>query len=150
MTTLNTLAPHPWSTQKRLRIARGLGSWKGGTSGRGNKGQNARSGAKRYPTFEWGQTPLFRRIPKKRGFTAHNPKQYTILNLNDLSTLASAGSLVLDRAFFLEKKVIRNERDLIKILANGELWVAVTVTANAFSAWAKAKIEKAGGTIIEG
>ncbi len=144
--TLTSLSPDAGSRKKRIRLARGLGSGKGWTSGRGNKWQNARSGAKRYPTFEWGQTPLFRRIPKKRGFTARNPKIYTILNLTDLAKLAESGTTTFDENFFVEQGIAKKDAS-IKILWDGTLDVALTISVHAFSASAKEKIEKAGGTI---
>lgn len=149
MAHINSLKPNPGSTKRRIRLARGLGSGKGGTSGRGNKGQNARSGAKRYPTFEWGQTPLFRRIPKKRGFTAYKQLQYLPVNLSSLAKLAQEGITEIDASILLEKKIIRKKDAKIKILSSGTLDTALTVTADAFSVWAKEKIEKAGGTVLQ-
>ena len=111
-------------------------------------GQNSRTGTgKRYPTFEGGQTPLFRRTPKKRGFTAYKPEQFVIVNLDQIESLALDGVTVVDYAVLYERRIIREKGKLLKILGRGQVKSAFTVTADAISASAKIAIEKAGGTV---
>ena len=130
---LSNLRPAEGSVlSDNFRRGRGHGSGNGKTAGKGHKGQKARSGAPR-PGFEGGQMPLYRRIPK-RGFTNRNGKEFVALNVN-----------VLDR-FDIESGIVKNPKDGIKILANGELTKKLNVKANAFSAAAKEKIEALGGT----
>ena len=148
MSNLSTLSPSPGSQTRKTRLARGRGSWVGGTSGRGMNGQNSRTGTgKRYPTFEGGQTPLFRRTPKKRGFTAYKPEQYVVVNLDQIEALAIDGVTTVDYAVLYERRIIREKGKLLKILGRGEVKSAFTVTADAVSAGARASIEKAGGTV---
>lgn len=108
-------------------------------------GQNSRTGRKRYATFEGGQTPLFRRTPKRRGFTAYAPKEYVTVNLTDLQRLADSGITTVDYAVLFEKRVIRQKGMLLKVLGAGTLSAKIEVTADAYSASAKTAIEKAGG-----
>lgn len=111
-------------------------------------GQNSRTGkGKRYPTFEGGQTRLFMRTPKRRGFTAHAPEEYVIVNLDQLEAIAATGVKEIDYAVLYEKRIIREKGKLLKILGRGTLKSALTITADAVSAGAKVAIEKAGGTI---
>jgi large subunit ribosomal protein L15 len=111
-------------------------------------GQNSRTGkGKRYPTFEGGQTRLFMRTPKKRGFTAYKPEEFVVVNLDTLQTLADAGISTIDYAVLYERRIIREKGKLLKILGRGKLSAKVEVTADAVSAGAKATIENAGGTI---
>lgn len=148
MSNLSTLSPSPGSQTRKTRLARGRGSWVGGTSGRGMNGQNSRTGTgKRYPTFEGGQTPLFRRTPKKRGFTAYKPEQYVVVNLDQIEALAIDGVTTVDYAILYERRIIREKGKLLKLLGRGEVKTAFTVTADAVSAGARASIEKAGGTV---
>ncbi|MCD7839067.1 MAG: 50S ribosomal protein L15 [Erysipelotrichaceae bacterium] len=127
----------------RKRVGRGTGSGHGKTSGRGQKGQNSRSGGGKKPGFEGGQTPLFMRLPK-RGFTNVNRIEYAIVNIEDLNRF-EAGSVV-DLAALKECGLIKKELDGLKVLGNGELNVALTVKAKKFSKSAVAAIEAAGGT----
>lgn len=127
----------------RKRVGRGTGSGHGKTSGRGQKGQNSRSGGGKKPGFEGGQTPLFMRIPK-RGFTNVNRIEYAIINIEDLNRF-EAGSVV-DLTTLKECGLIKKELDGLKVLGNGELNVALTVKAKKFSKSAVAAIEAAGGT----
>ncbi|MCD8028939.1 MAG: 50S ribosomal protein L15 [Erysipelotrichaceae bacterium] len=127
----------------RKRVGRGTGSSHGKTSGRGQKGQNSRSGGGKKPGFEGGQTPLFMRLPK-RGFTNVNRIEYAIVNIEDLNRF-EAGSVV-DLATLKECGLIKKELDGLKVLGNGELNVALTVKAKKFSKSAVAAIEAAGGT----
>jgi large subunit ribosomal protein L15 len=109
-------------------------------------GQNSRTGkGKRYPTFEGGQTRLFMRTPKRRGFTAFAPKEYVTVNLTQIEKLASEGITTVDYAVFYERRMIREKGKLLKILGTGTLTKPVTVMADAYSASAKDAIEKAGG-----
>ena len=141
---IDTIQPAIGATTSSKRLGRGIGSGLGKTSGKGHKGQWARSGGGVRPGFEGGQMPLTRRIPK-RGFNNNFRKVYSIVNLSVLNSL-EAGSTV-DKAFLLEKgliKDIKNDAGL-KVLGNGELTIALTVKAAKFSATAKEAIEKAGG-----
>jgi large subunit ribosomal protein L15 len=111
-------------------------------------GQNSRTGTgKRYPTFEGGQTPLFRRTPKKRGFTAYKPEQFVLVNLDQIEALAIDGVTTIDYAVLYERRIIREKGKLLKVLGRGEVKSAFTVTADAISASARVAIEKAGGTV---
>jgi large subunit ribosomal protein L15 len=141
---IDTIQPAIGATTSSKRLGRGIGSGLGKTSGKGHKGQWARSGGGVRPGFEGGQMPLTRRIPK-RGFNNNFRKVYSIVNLSVLNSL-EAGSVV-DKAFLLEKgliKDIKNDAGL-KVLGNGEITVELTVKAAKFSATAKEAIEKAGG-----
>ncbi len=148
MSSLSTLAPSPGSQTRKTRLARGRGSGVGGTCGRGMNGQNSRTGTgKRYPTFEGGQTPLFRRTPKKRGFTAFRPEEFVTVNLDQIEALALDGVTTVDYAVLYERRIIREKGKLLKILGRGAIKSAMTITADAASAGARAAIEKAGGTV---
>ncbi len=124
-----------------FRRGRGHGSGNGKTAGKGHKGQKARSGAPR-PGFEGGQMPLYRRLPK-RGFTNRNSKEIVGINVDVLERFDN--DTVVTVAMLKENGVIKNPRDGVKILGNGELTKKLTVQVNAFSEGAKAKIEAAGG-----
>lgn len=130
--------------KSRKRIGRGIGSGYGKTAGKGHKGQLARSGGRPRPGFEGGQIPFFQRLPK-RGFTNINQKEFVIVNMTDLN-LFNDGDVV-DTQALLEKKIIKNLKDGVKVLANGELERKLTVKANRFSKQAIALIEKNGGTV---
>ena len=140
---LHELKPAEGSRKERNRVGRGIGSGNGKTSGRGHKGQNARSGGGVRPGFEGGQNPLFRRLPK-RGFTNINRKEYAIVNLDALNRFEDGAEVT--PALLLETGVVSNERSGIKVLGNGTLNVKLTVKAHKFSASAKEAIENAGGT----
>ena len=145
---IDTLQPAEGSRKSVKRLGRGIGSGLGKTSGKGHKGQWARSGGGVRPGFEGGQMPLIRRIPK-RGFNNHFKKVYAIVNLDVLNTLEA--NTVVDYDFLYANgliKVVKNAQGL-KVLGNGELKVALTVKADKFSASAKEAIEKAGGTVEE-
>ena len=124
-----------------FRRGRGHGSGNGKTAGKGHKGQKARSGAPR-PGFEGGQMPLYRRIPK-RGFTNRNSKDIVGINVSRLETFENDAVVTVEA--LLEKGIIKNPKDGVKILGNGELTKKLTVKVNAFSAGAKEKIEALGG-----
>lgn len=142
---IGKLSPATGSNMPAKRLGRGIGSGLGKTSGKGHKGQWARSGGGVRPGFEGGQMPLIRRIPK-RGFNNYFKKSYSIVNLSVLDTF-EAGAVV-DINALAEKGLIKLVKGGVglKVLGNGELKKALTVKANAFSAQAKEAIEKAGGT----
>ena len=141
---LNTLAPAKGATRKNKRVGRGIGSGHGKTATRGYKGQKSRSGTSLRAGFEGGQMPLYRRLPK-RGFNNIFRTEYAVLNLDALSRF-EAGSTV-GPELLLEKGIVKNLRDGLKILGNGELKQAITVRAHKFSKSAAEKIQKAGGTV---
>ena len=124
-----------------FRRGRGHGSGNGKTAGKGHKGQKARSGAPR-PGFEGGQMPLYRRLPK-RGFTCRNSKEIVAVNVAALERFENGTEVTV--ATLVEQGIVKNPRDGVKILGNGELTKKLTVKANAFSEGAVAKIEAAGG-----
>ena len=141
---LSNLRPAAGSVHSdNFRRGRGHGSGNGKTAGKGHKGQKARSGAPR-PGFEGGQMPLYRRIPK-RGFTCPSSKEIIGVNLGVLNDKFEDGA-VIDVDTLVETGIVRNPKDGVKILGNGEITKKLTVKANAFSASAKEKIEAAGGT----
>ena len=141
---LGELSPAMGSTTARKRLGRGIGSGLGKTSGKGHKGQWARSGGGVRPGFEGGQMPLIRRIPK-RGFNNHFRKVYSIVNLSVLENMEA--NSVVDMEVLNEKGLIKVIKDGVglKVLGNGTLTKAITVKAASFSASAKEAIEKAGG-----
>jgi large subunit ribosomal protein L15 len=141
---LSNLKPAIGSTKNRKRIGRGPGSGTGKTSGKGHKGQNARSGGGVKPGFEGGQMPLQRRLPK-RGFFSMNKKVYALVNLQDLTNF-EAGS-VIDLEVLTKTGLVGAVKDGVKILGTGELTIALTIKAHKFSKSAVAKIEAAGGTV---
>lgn len=138
---LHELKPAEGSRQVRNRVGRGTSSGNGKTAGRGQKGQKARS--KVRLGFEGGQMPLFRRMPK-RGFKNVNRKDYAIVNLETLNKFEDGTEVT--PALLVETRVVKDEKDGIKVLGNGELTKKLTVKASKFSASAKAAIEAAGGT----
>jgi large subunit ribosomal protein L15 len=140
---LSDLAPAPGSRKKKKRVGRGCGSGHGKTSCKGHKGQKARTGGGTKPGFEGGQMPLQRRLPK-RGFTNIFQKEYVIVNIGTIGRLEEA---VITPDVLLQEGVIKNMKDGIKILGEGEITRSVSVKAHAFSASAKEKILKAQGTI---
>ena len=142
---IDTLSPAEGSRTSVKRLGRGIGSGLGKTSGKGHKGQWARSGGGVRPGFEGGQMPLTRRVPK-RGFNNHFRKVYAVVNLEQLSAF-EAGAVV-DFETLLDAGLIKEVKNAVglKVLAGGELNVALTVKAAKVSAAAKEAIEKAGGT----
>lgn len=141
---LHELKPSEGSRKERNRVGRGTGSGNGKTSGRGHKGQKARSGGGVRLGFEGGQLPLFRRIPK-RGFTNINRKEFAIVNLDVLNRFEDGTEVTPE--LLVETGIIRNEKSGIKILSNGNIEKKLTVKANKFSAAAKEAIEAAGGKL---
>ena len=138
---LNELRATPGAMQDAKRIGRGHGSGNGKTAGKGHKGQKASSGAPRVG-FEGGQMPLYRRIPK-RGFTNRNSKDIEAVNVSALERFDNDTEVTI--ATLIEAGVIKDAKDGVKILGNGELTKKLTVKVNAFSEGAKAKIEALGG-----
>ena len=140
---LSNLQPAAGSKQSdNFRRGRGHGSGNGKTAGKGHKGQKARSGAPR-PGFEGGQMPLYRRLPK-RGFTNRNSLEIVGINLKALESFEDGSVITIDS--LIESGIVKNPKDGVKILGNGELAKKLTVKANAFSAKAQEKIEALGGT----
>ncbi|MBO8141992.1 MAG: 50S ribosomal protein L15 [Firmicutes bacterium] len=142
---LHELRPAPGARRKAKRLGRGIGSGKGKTAGRGTKGQLARSGGGKGPGFEGGQTPLQRRLPK-RGF---NNKRFRreLAEVNVQALNAFDAGTVVTPELLLERRVVRDLKDGVKVLGEGELSRALVVRAHAFSKSAAAKIEAAGGKI---
>lgn len=147
---LHTLKPAEGSTKDNKRLGRGHGSTRGGTSTKGHKGAQSRSGYKYRPWFEGGQMPLYRRIPKF-GFKPRNRVEYTPLNLDQIQAFADADSDLkeLNHEYLYARGIIAKASDRIKVLGRGELKAAVNVKLNKFSQKAKAAIEAAGGTAEE-
>ena len=139
---LSNLSPAAGSKHSdNFRRGRGHGSGNGKTAGKGHKGQKARSGAPR-PGYEGGQMPLYRRLPK-RGFKNRNSKEIVAVNISVLENFDNDAVVSVDT--LIERGIVKNPRDGVKILGNGELTKKLTVQANAFSASAKEKIEALGG-----
>jgi len=143
MAELSNLRPARGATKKPMRVGRGIGARKGKTAGRGNKGQLSRTGRRRRPGFEGGQMPLHRRLPK-RGFTNIFRQEYAIVNVEGLNAFA-AGERVTPEA--LRARGLVHGPLPVKVLGDGELKTKLAVSAHAFSASAKQKIEKAGGSV---
>jgi large subunit ribosomal protein L15 len=139
---LDELKPAPGSNKKRKRVGRGDGSGHGKTSGRGHKGQGARSGGNVQPGFEGGQMPLQRRLPK-RGFHNINRVEMTVVNLGQLEALLDGTEATPET--LVAQGLVNGKNRRIKILGEGSLSKALTVRAHGFSAKAKEKIEAAGG-----
>ncbi|MED1205642.1 50S ribosomal protein L15 [Heyndrickxia acidicola] len=139
---LHELKPAQGSRKERNRLGRGIGSGNGKTAGKGHKGQKARSGGGVRLGFEGGQTPLFRRLPK-RGFTNINRKDYAIVNLEALNRFEDGTEVT--PALLIETGLVSKEKSGIKILGNGKLETKLTVKAHKFSSAAKEAIEAAGG-----
>lgn len=132
------------NAKARKRVGRGQGSGTGKTSGKGHKGQNARSGGGVRPGFEGGQLPLFRRL-SKRGFNNYNFKTvYATVNVGDLERFDEGTTVT--KELLIEVGLVKKELDGIKVLGNGNLTKKLTVKADKFSSTAKAKIENVGGT----
>ncbi len=146
MTSLNTLNQ---LKTKKIRVGRGIGSGKGKTSGRGVKGQKSRSGVA-IKSFEGGQMPLYRRLPK-RGFNPVNKKDVAVINLGDLQKLIDTKKISADLKInidtFKKSKLFRKSINKFKVLSNGELNSKIEIEADYSSKIAKEKIQKAGGQI---
>ena len=141
---LQEIKPVEGARHYKKRVGRGTGSGMGKTATRGHKGQNARSGGGVRPGFEGGQTPLFKRLPK-RGFSNVNRVEYAVVNVSDLNVF-EAGSVV-DVAALKAKGLVKKVYEGVKVLGNGEINVTLTVKVTKVSESAKQKISAAGGTI---
>lgn len=141
---LDDIAPQEGSQKRRRRVGRGIAAGQGASCGFGMRGQKSRSGRPTRPGFEGGQIPLYRRLPKLKGFPLINPKVHTLINLAVLSSLAANTEVSLES--LMEVGIITTNDGPLKILGTGEVAVPLRVTAAAFSASARAKIEAAGGT----
>ncbi|WP_018249338.1 50S ribosomal protein L15 [Orenia marismortui] len=142
---LHDLKPAEGSKKNRKRVGRGIGSGKGKTSGKGHKGQNARSGGGVRPLFEGGQTPLFRRLPKRGFSNARFAKEYSIINVKDLNRFDNDTEVSVE--VLKESGLIDNVKDGIKVLGDGTLEKSLTVKAHKFTKSAVEKIEAAGGKV---
>ena len=139
---LHELKPMEGARHTRTRLGRGTGSGKGKTAGRGTKGQNSRSGGGVRPGFEGGQNPLARRLPK-RGFNNPTRKEYAVINLDILNNFEEGS--VITPELLKEKGYVKQVKDGVKVLGNGEITAKLTVKANKFSGTAVKKIAAAGG-----
>lgn len=145
MPDFNLHAPEGATKRKRI-VGRGSGSGLGGTAGKGNKGQQSRSGGKTYPGFEGGQMPLYRRLPS-RGFSNQIfRKEWQIVNLGQIESAYASGELV-DGASLFAKGLVKKAERLVKILGEGELTKALSFSVDKVSVGARSKIEKAGGKV---
>ena len=144
---LSNLRPALGSTKTRKRIGRGQGSGRGGTSTRGHKGAQSRSGYSRKIGFEGGQMPIQRRLPKF-GFTPLNRTEYKVINLDKLQELADNNITVIDVEVLI-KAGLMSPKNLLKVLGKGTLTAKLEITAHAFSKSAEEAIKNAGGTAIK-
>jgi len=142
---LLTLRSNKGARHRKRRVGRGNGSGVGTYSGRGMNGQNARSGGKRRPGFEGGQTSFIQRMPKLRGFKNPNGKRYQVVNISDLDTFNDGETVNKDS--LLKKNLIGKKTGLVKVLGNGKLEKELTVNVDAVSKSAEEKIAKAGGKV---
>jgi large subunit ribosomal protein L15 len=143
---LNDLFPAPGSRKARKRVGRGNASGHGTTAGRGDKGQNSRSGGGKGPGFEGGQNPMHMRMPKLGGFKNRNRVEYAVVNVGRLEELYEKGETV-DVDSLFERGVIKAKTVPVKVLGDGEIKTALTVKVDRVSGPARAKIEAAGGTV---
>lgn len=146
MLTLNNLSPAPGSRKQRKRVGRGPGSGLGKTAGRGHKGFKARTGSGVKTGFEGGQMPLQRRLPK-RGFNNIFKKVYAVVNLGDLMGFDSGSRI--DRQALIDAGLIASKAQLVKLLADGEITIPLTIAVDKVSESARKKVEAAGGKIEE-
>jgi len=142
---LSTMRPNDGATTTRKRVGRGPGSGLGKTSGKGHKGQNARSGGGVRPGFEGGQLPLFRRLPKRGFSNAKFKTEYATINLSDLNRFEDGA--VITPELLKEMGLLKNQLDGVKVLGNGTLEKKLTVKAHKFSSKAQREIESLGGKI---
>jgi len=141
---LTDVRPQKGSKKRARRLGRGVSAGQGASAGKGMRGQNSRSGGGTRPGFEGGQQPLYRRLPKLKGFPIINRKEYITINVSKLSSLAADTEVNLSS--LKEAGIIKTAKAPLKILGDGELNVALKVQAAAFTASAKSKIEAAGGS----
>jgi len=141
---LNDARPQKGSKKRRRRLGRGIAAGQGASAGKGMRGQKARSGSSTRPGFEGGQLPLYRRIPKLKGFPIVNRKEYTTINVSKLASLPANTEVTI--ASLKETGILTGAKGPLKVLGDGELNVPLRVQAAAFSATARSKIEAAGGS----
>ncbi len=141
---LKDAIPKKGSQQRGRRVGRGISAGQGASCGKGMRGQKSRSGGSTRPGFEGGQNPLYRRLPKLKGFPMVNRKKYTIINVSKLASLPANTEVTL--ASLMEVGIITSDDGPLKILGDGELNVALKVYAAAFTTSARSKIEAAGGS----
>ncbi len=141
---IHEVSPQKGSTKRRRRIGRGISAGQGASGGFGMRGQKSRSGTGTKAGFEGGQMPLYRRVPKLKHFPLVNPSYYTIINVSKLNSLPANSEVTLES--LMEAGLITSNDGPLKVLGDGELSVALTVKAAAFTKSAKAKIEAAGGS----
>ncbi|QOV23911.1 50S ribosomal protein L15 [Anabaenopsis elenkinii] len=141
---LNDVKPQKGSKKRRRRVARGISAGQGASAGLGMRGQKSRSGSSTRPGFEGGQQPLYRRLPKLKGFPIVNRKIYTTINVDKLASLPANTEVTLTS--LQEAGIITTAKGPLKILGNGELNVSLKVQAAAFTGQARSKIEAAGGS----
>ncbi|MBP0018344.1 MAG: 50S ribosomal protein L15 [Cyanobacteria bacterium SBLK] len=141
---LHNLKPKKGSKTRPRRVGRGIAAGQGASCGFGMRGQKSRSGTGTKPGFEGGQMPLYRRVPKLKHFTVINRRHYTIINVRRLASLPANTEVTLDS--LMEVGIVTQNDGPLKILGDGELNVALTVKAAAFTGSAKEKIQAAGGT----
>ncbi len=144
MLTLSNLRPNPGAKKRKKRVGRGIGSGHGKTSGRGTKGAGARSGKEKGPWFEGGQTPLYRRLPKK-GFKNPFKREYAIVNIETLSKKFNENEEV-NPQILIERRIVKKKLP-VKVLGKGEINKPIILKVHAISSSAKEKIEKAGGKV---
>ena len=140
------IRPQEGSTRRRRRLGRGISAGQGASAGKGMRGQKARSGRSTRPGFEGGQMPLYRRVPKLKGFPLVNRKEYTIINLKSLSGLAAGTEVTLESLMALG--IVTTNDGPLKILGDGDVTVALTIKAARCTESAKAKVEAAGGSLL--
>lgn len=143
---LDELSPKEGATKRRRRVGRGIAAGQGASCGFGMRGQKSRSGRPTRPGFEGGQMPLYRRLPKLKHFPLINQRQYTIINVGRLNTLPAQTEVTL--ASLMKAGIVTTNDGSLKILGDGELMIALTVKAAAFTKSAKEKIESAGGSVV--
>tara|TARA_Y100001968_G_scaffold268246_1_gene258528 strand:- start:2474 stop:2923 length:450 start_codon:yes stop_codon:yes gene_type:complete len=141
---LNSLKSQKGARRGKLRKGRGIAAGQGASCGFGMRGQKSRSGRPTRPGFEGGQMPLYRRIPKQKHFEIINQKLYSVINVSALNEIKEGSTVNIDS--LVKAKILTNPKHPLKILGNGNLKVKLNVQAAAFTASAKTKIEKAGGT----
>ncbi len=141
---LTDVQPQPGSNRRRRRICRGIAAGQGASGGFGMRGQKSRSGRPTRPGFEGGQTPLYRRLPKLKGFQVYGRKAFTLVNVEDLAELKAKSEVTLES--LMAAGIITQNDGPLKVLGNGELTVKLTVKAAGFTEGARSKIEAAGGT----
>jgi len=141
---LNDVKPQKGSRKRFQRVGRGIAAGQGASAGAGMRGQKARSGSSTRPGFEGGQQPLYRRVPKLKGFPLVNRKNYTAINVSKLAALSANTEVTLDS--LKAAGIITSNKGPLKILGDGEITVALQVQAAAFTASARTKIEASGGS----